>query len=337
MPWLPGGLPAVVALLAATALFPGIARPDQARFLVGESIHVGPAESLERAICIACSIHVEGEVEANTVLLLGTLVNSGTIEGDVVVMGGSLESTGRLNGNSVVLAGSMTLRGDVSQDAIAILGSIHVPDPSVRIGGDSVTVLGQQTGVSPESVAGTVREIGSVQLGRTLLSGTLAVTAILAVALIGVLLALNSAAYLALGGNRLEVIAATYRRNSPLCFLVGLATWFALGGVGLVLAMLLPVSIPMLILLLIIAVVGYCGMTYGIGRDLLPSMNPFVATQLSALVVLMIELLPLAGLLVTFVLCNVAMGAAVTSGFGTDADWLASRSRAPTLDRRQTA
>ncbi len=320
----------VLALLAA-----GTAQADDNRFMIAESIYVGPDETLDRATCVACSIRVDGVVKDTAFLFLGKLVNHGTIEGDAIVIAGSLESEGPVNGNSVVVAGNMNLRGDVRGDAITVLGGIRVSDPAVKIGGDVVTVLGRQSGISADAVGGTIDQIGSNRFGQMVLSGAIVALLVAAIAIFAILLTLNGVAFLILDTKRLKTIANTFTGNSPVCFLVGLGTCFALGVVGLIVAMLLPVSLPILLVYLVVTVVGYCGMTYGIGRNLFAGLRPLSATQAAAAVIIFIQLVPVIGWLVMIVLWNVAIGAAVLSGFGTATDWLTARAEGRALHGRQ--
>ena len=322
---LPARFETALAVAAAALLTASAASADQDRFMIGESIHVGLDETLDNVTCVACSIRVDGEVKEAAVVVLGSLENHGTIERDAVVVWGSLESEGPVNGNSLVVAGDMTLGNDVRGDAIAVLGDIQVATPGVEIGGNVVTVLGRLTGVTADAVGGDIEHIGGERIGRIVLSGAIAALLLTAFGILAVLLPLNGLAFLILGRKRLETIANTFSGNSTVCFLVGLATCFALGVVGMIVAMLLPVSLPVVLLFLVVSVVGFCGMTYGIGRNLFAGLKPLPATLLAGALVILVQLIPVVGWLVMVVLWNVAIGAAVLSGFGTATDWLTTR------------
>ena len=321
----PARFETALAMAAIAALTVGAASADQDRFMIGESIHVGPEETLDSVTCVACSIRIDGEVRKTALVVLGTLKNHGTIEGEAVVVWGSLDSEGPVNGDSVVVAGDMTLRNDVQGDAVAVLGDIQVAAPGVKIGGDVVTVLGQLTGVTADGVGGHIEHIGGDRVGRIVVSGAIAALLCLVFGIFLILLPLNGLAYLILGRKRVETIANTLSGNSPVCFLVGLATCFTLGVVGMIVAMLLPVSLPIVLLFLVVSIVGFCGMTYGIGRNLFAGIKPLPATLLAGAIVIAVQLIPVVGWLVMVVLWNVAIGAAVLSGFGTDTDWLTAR------------
>ena len=327
VPW------SVLVAVAAALLTPVPARAHNHRFMIGESIRVGPDDTLEQATCIFCSIYVEGMVQETAFLVLGRLVNQGTIAGDAVVIGGQLESSGSVRGNTVVVAGNMDLSGEVGGDAIAIVGNSVARGESVRIGGDALTVMGRKEGFTPDKVAGNIEHFGGESIGRLVLSGLIGALVLFAIGTFCVLMAMNVLGYFILGTKRLEVIASTVSGNSPACFVLGLGTCFALTIIGLIVAMLLPVSVPMLLMFFILSAVGYCGMAYGTGRNLFGRFKPVTSAVVGAALIVFVQLLPVVGWLVMVVLWNVAIGAAVMSGFGTSTDWLTARTEGRALRR----
>lgn len=295
------------------------------RLMVGETIRVGPGDSLDAVTCIACSIRVEGTVQDRALLVFGTLENRGTIEGDAIVIAGTLSNEGPIRGDAIVVAGTMELRGNVGRNASAILADIEIGGPEVRIDGDAVTVLGELRGHLPRTVGGSIEHVGGQRVGRLLLSGMLGAALLLLLFSGGTLLAINLLGYFILGSQRLSILAATIANHQATCFLLGLGTCFALLVVGLVVAMLLPGSLPILFMLGVVSAVGYCGVTYGVGRNLYPGLPPVWSTGAASLLVLIVQAIPVVGQLVLLVVWNVAIGAAVLSGFGTAPDWLRIR------------
>lgn len=313
---------AAILLLAARP-----AAADNRRFVVAESVHVGPGETLDTVACLACSIQVDGVVEDSAFLIFGELQNRGTIEGDAIVIAGSLENAGPIGGDATVVAGTMRLREDVSGDAVTVLGNIEVEGPDVNIGGDAVTVIGRLTGSFPSSVGGVIEQVGGDRVGRLALSGMIGAILLLALASVVVLLTLNLLGYFILGTKRLATMADTLVGNAAVCFLLGLGTCFALVVIGLIVAMLLPVSLPIVLLLVLVSVVGYSGLTFGVGRNLFSHLKPLTASLLAALVVIVIQMIPIVGWLALPLIWNIAIGAAVLSGFGTGTNWLTARAQ----------
>ncbi len=323
------GVTVVASLVGA-----GVLGAQGRRIMIGESIHVGPGEAVEEATCVACSIHVEGTVTGDAFVVLGTLENRGALEGDATVIGGTLESSGSVLGKSAVIGGNMRLLSGVGGDAIAILGSIEAASSDASIGGDAVVVLGRQSGISPESVGGSIEHVGGERFGRLVLFGSVIGLVVSVLVIFATLLALNTLAYLILGTRRVQTIATTLSGNPLACLLSGLGTSLVLAVVAVTVAILFPVAVPILAVFLLLSVVGYTGATYRIGRNLFPNRSQVVATQSAAAVVVAIQLLPVVGWLVLLVVWSVAIGAAVLSGFGTSADWLVDRAIGRTRSHR---
>ncbi len=314
-----------LATVAASLVAVGAACSTSHRLMIGESIRVEQDEVLAQVTCIACSIQVDGVVTDTAVLVLGRLAIRGEVRGTATVVGGTLESSGEIGGDSVVIAGNMRLLGSVGGDAIAVLGNIQADAPDLRVDGSVFTVMGRAIGLSPSSVGGTVEQVGEERLGQLVLSGVLIALLILAVVLLALLAGLNIVAYLVLGSERVETIGHSLNGSPAACFLGGLATCFALFVIGLVVAVLLPVSLPIMLVFLAVSVAGYSGLSYSIGRNLLPKWSPFASTVAASAIIIVIQLIPVVGWLVMLVLWNIAIGAAVLSGFGTSKDWLVSR------------
>ncbi len=308
------------ALLAASPL-----QADARRVMVLESIHVAPDEVLEQTTCIGCSIHVEGVVNDSALLLLGRLHNEGEIKGNAVVLGGSVMSSGPIGGSALVVGGTLRLEDDMDGNAVTVMGDLEVGANDVRIGGDAWTVLGQQNGVTSGSVAGSITRLDTPSIGRMLVSGLVGGLLLLGLLALGIVLTLSLLGYVLLGVQRLTVMADACTQTPAACFLVGLGTCFGLTVIGLMMSMLLPVSLPMVLLFPIVSVIGYCGLAFAIGRNLLPSTRPLLATVCGGVLVAAVQLVPIVGWLVLVVLWNVALGAAIMSGFGISSDWLSAK------------
>ena len=308
------------ALLAASPL-----QAASRRVMVLESIHVAPGEVLEQTTCIACSIHVEGVVDDSALLVLGRLRNEGEINGNAVVLGGSVISSGPIGGSAFVVGGTLQLQDDVGGDTVSVMGDLEVSDGNVRIGGDAWTVLGQQHGLTPQSVGGTNVQLGTSQIGRMLISGLVGGLALIMLFALGTVLALILLGHIVLGAERQAVMANACTRSPAGCFLVGLGSCFGLTVLSLMMSMLLPVSLPLVLLFLIISAIGYCGVAFAVGRNLLPRMRPLLASMLAGVLLAAVQLVPIIGWLLLAVMWNVAIGAAIMSGFGSSPDWLKDR------------
>ena len=312
------GLAATLAMLLA----PSPLHADTPSLIFGESIHVGPDDTLGQVYCVACSIYIEGEVDEAAFLVLGRLENRGKIHGEAMVVLGSLESFGEIDGNSTVIAGNMRLHSKVGGDAISALGDIRAVSPDARIEGDAITYMGRQSGLTPSSVAGTIEQVGGNRLGLLALGATASLVVFGALLALAVVLALNVVAYLILGTERVQTLGATLNGNSTMCFLGGLVTCLVMSVIALVVSMLLPVFVPMMVMFVAVSVVGYCGVTYWIGRNVFRRLSAFTATVAATVLLALLQMIPVIGWLVMLVLWTVAIGATVLSGFGTSPTWL---------------
>ena len=102
-------LPFILALLFLAAAAPR-AHADDDRVAIFHSINVGEGEEVQNAVCILCSIHINGAVHQNAVVVLG-----------------SIRSNGQIDQHAVAVLGSISLSQDahVGQNCVAVLGSVR--------------------------------------------------------------------------------------------------------------------------------------------------------------------------------------------------------------------
>src|SRR5690606_16957047 len=132
--------------------------------------------------------------------------------------------------------------------------------------------------------------------------------------------------YLVLGEGRVRVLAETVSQRSGMSFLVGIGVWVAL----LILSALLPTGMFGVpgsetvgtLAFFVIAATGYTGISLWVGRGLLRSVSPLTAALVGALLITVIQLIPIVGWLLWIIFGWMALGAAVLSGFGSSVDWM---------------
>lgn len=305
---------AVLLALVSTLAIPLGARDRDSndRVMVGEDVVVRSNEDLGDVVCIACSIDVLGKVRGDAVAIFGSISVAGEVEGDAVAVMGDSEVAGRVGGDSVtVMGGAKLLPGaEVAQDLVAVLGSVE---------GESEATIGGST----EIVHGPGR----------------AVRSLVAVAIIGALLAVVIVppffawiAGLVLGSQRVEILAETVRQRAGMSFVLGLAVLIA----GAILTAFISFLAPDFIvqpLQFILAATGYAGMSYIVGRKFSSTASVPGAILMGGFAIMLLQVIPILGWLLWFVLFQIAVGAAVLSGFGTSIDWLFARAEVAPMPR----
>ena len=309
------------AVLAASLLAPAAA---SARVMVAENIYVGPDEVVDTVVCIACSVRVDGVVEQEVVVIAGDADIQGRVDGDIVVLAGSLDSAGPVAGDVVVVAGRAKLSADVAGDAVTVAGGLSL-SPGIALDGDAVAVFGSIHGADRAAVAGDVVEVAGESMAPLAVSGLLIALCVflLVVLLIHPLLVMLG--FAVLRERRFRVLADTAAQRGGFSFLFGIGTSFALFVVSIVAALTFPVPLPAFLFFIVLSIVGYCGVSYWVGRGILPNAGVLGAACTGALLITFIQFIPVIGWFVMFAFWNIAIGSAVLSGFGTSVDWLLPR------------
>lgn len=257
---------------------------------IGKTISVAPGESVGDAVCIGCSIHVAGRATGDLVAVGGSVQVDGTVEGDTVAVGGNL----RLGPGSLI-------HGDAT-----VVGGKLQRDPTSRIDGE----------VSNPSI---IANSGSLAL--------ILLAPFVFMLLVGVVLSVLCVAVL--GEQRIETIVDALRRHAGLAFLAGLGV--LVGFVILVSVFhwtgpLSPmISLALFVVLLVLAVVGYAGVSAWVGHGLAPAAGLMGAVIAGAVLVGVLQAIPVLGLFAIVLFGFWALGGAALSGLGTRPEWLAER------------
>ncbi len=102
---------------------PRTAQAQGNRVYFGQDIFVASGQQIHNAICVFCSVQVEGDLTGRVLVLFGSLNVTGRVErGATVVWGNAVvDSQARIGGNTVVLGGNAVYETDES-----ISGSAYV-------------------------------------------------------------------------------------------------------------------------------------------------------------------------------------------------------------------
>ena len=300
---------AVALLLLLGGVLPAQQRQD--RVAVGEQIRIEAGETVGDVLCVLCSVVVKGVVSGDVVAVVGHL----TLDGDV-------------QGDALAITGHTEVRGKVGGDATAIVGDVRLR-PGAQVGGDATAVFGRVSGVKQARVGGDVTSIRSVV--PIVASGVvvLLIACLLAALFIQPLLALLSAAIL--GEKRLAVLAETARRRAGMSFVLGLGVVvasFLLSVISFVIPLWIPgLQFPFSAVIFVLAVVGYAGISFWVGHGMASRAGPLVAVLLGAVLITILQPIPIVGWLAGFIFFMMALGVPLLSGFGTSPDWLTARAR----------
>ncbi len=324
-----------LGLILLTVLSLGFAQPLAAqheRVMVGEDIFVGANESLREVVCIGCSIRVEGYTR-EVVAIGGNIEVAGNAR-EVVAIGGSIEVTGQTRREVVAIGGDVTVSGSVGRELVAVFGSVNLLD-GASVAHDVVSVGGHVRGVDRAKIGGSVQSVQpflpAIRFGFLLLLAIFLIAGLVVQPLLAVL------CHAILGERRVWVLAETTRSRAGLSFLLGLGMVFGsfmlsiFGALNPFLAPLL--SFPFWMLFFVLLVVGYTGISYWVGRSLVSTAGAMAATLLGAVLVTILQLIPVLGWMAFCVFSLMAMGSALLSGFGTATDWLIKRERLDPIPR----
>ncbi len=288
--------PAVLGLILfglclSTPLFAKNKGGDRVQFF--QSIYVEHGEETGDLVCIMCSIHTEG-----------------TTRGDIVAVGGSIDANGQVKGDTVAVGGGLRLGSETSVggDAVAVGGGIW-RDSQAR-------VRGEVTEVSPLGHS----FVGTGMLGLFLLSG---------IGLVPIGIAAALLTYLALGPRRVEVMANALMARAGMAFLIGFGVLIAFVVLIVFSFKMGPaapwVSLAASLLFGLLVIAGYTGVSYWMGRRTSQTASAVGAVLLGALIVGLIEAIPLAGAFAIVLFFLFAAGSAALTGFGSEPDWLERR------------
>ena len=128
-------------LAAALALAATPARADQDAVHFFNDINVTAGNSVHDAVCILCSVHVDGEVKGDLVAILGSIQVNGHADRDAVsILGGiTVGDNASIDRDTVSILGPVRLgeHATIGRDMVTIMGSYHAA-PSAGVGRENV-------------------------------------------------------------------------------------------------------------------------------------------------------------------------------------------------------
>jgi hypothetical protein len=251
-----------------------------------------------------------------------------TRRGDAVCFGCSINVDGTLTGDVVAFGGSVRVRGKITGDVVAFGGSIHA-EPGGEIGGDTVAFGGSVDHAPGSTIRGRIEERNG---GRHMNIGAAGLGVFLSVIFVPILICGIVAAMLtfAIAGERRIAIVANTIRSHPAGTLLGgvivfVAFWFIVIALHFPVPGLGFVRFGLMLVLLLLMLVGYTGLSLVFGSHIAGSWGAFAQMLIGALIIAFIQIIPFAGWVAGMAFTAFAVGAAALSGFGTSTEWFLNR------------
>ena len=253
-----------------------------------------------------------------------------TMHGDAVCFGCSVNVDGTLTGDVVAFGGSVNVRGRISGDVVTFGGSVHA-EPGAELGGDTVALGGTVHRADGATIRGKVQQS---RLGARVVGAGLGV--FLSLIFVPLLFCGIIAAMLAFaiaGEGRVRIVANTISAHPAAVLLGGVVVFVGLWFI--LLAMHLPVPgfgivrLALMLILLLLMVLGYTGLSLVFGSRMATSWRPFAQMLIGALVIAVVQLVPFVGWVAGMAFCAAAVGAAALSGMGTSTEWFLQRGTRP--------
>ena len=250
----------------------------------------------------------------STHMLRNVVIDAGEQAGDVTCIGCSVRVRGAFRGDIVTIGGGIEIEGTITGDAVAVGGSIRVR-PGARVEGDALAIGGIVRRDADAAVSGNM-----VSVPWFYLPGQRQIYLRGALSLAGSHLALFLLFYVVLRRRRAENMAAKF---------AGRPVWSFVLGLGIVAGVTLlfwaseylgrwedVADYAIAALLGATYAAGSVGLSYWLGRKLLPNIGPFWAALAGSIVIFLVELVPVAGFVWSSVVFTCSAGVAVWSAFG---------------------
>lgn len=294
-----------ILLVAVLLLVPCLFAQDDGKDVtqVGRKLVVEEGEIVRDAICIGCPIDVHGTVERDAVSIGSTLTvySNGFVRRDAATAGGD-----------IVLQQGAT----VDRDAVAVGGHVR-NDPASHVGREIIS-------------RPYIRGFGLYGIAGLL------VIFLVPFSIFNIVMALIACAIM--GRQRVEVEVTTLRMQPLMAILGGMAALVGAVILCFICSLMGPTAAVIIMsvvgaILFVLMVAGYAGVSSWLGHGL--SLRGTVAALvLGAVIISVLQLIPIFGVALFVVFVLLAIGSAGVSGFGTTTDWLSRGSTPPAQGSR---
>jgi hypothetical protein len=257
-----------------------------------------------------------------------TVETDETVNGDVVCIGCPITVLGHVTGDAVSIGSSIRAEGSVDGDAVAVGGSIQL-GPTAHIGKDVTTIGGTLQRDPAASVGGEVESVGPgfgghgiAALGAMVFFGSL-------LFLLPFCVVLTLLCYAIAGQRRIDSVAIALRTRTGYTILAGILSVVAAIVLTILFSHLRPISGLLIFLvwlgLFLASILGFTGLSAWIGRRISATAGPLAIILIGAIVVALLQAIPIFGCFIGIVFILFALGGAIATGYGTSPNWLEQR------------
>lgn len=276
-------LPILLVLLAIPFVSLAHAQEEVSFF---RDIYIEQNTVADEAVCIACSIFVEGELHGDAIAVAGDIELSGSIAGDAITVGGGIltHSGAKLEGEAIAVGGPANIAPGTVEREIEEIPYFFLP--------------GQRSFY----LIGTLVFIG-VNLSLLMLTGL-----ILRSRLKKLAAPIKRRPFVTLAAGLALIILFGWLEDSV-----------SSSEFGEVIAALMGVLFCLSLL------VGYSAVSWSIGSLILPGRGLRAVLFAGATATTLLLMVPLFGLVPLIIIPILSIGCLLMSGLGTDSDWFVAR------------
>lgn len=289
-------------------------------------------------LCLTLAAVVPTAARERVSALRPIVVEAQDVSEDVVCFSCSVVVRGAVHGDIVTFGGEITLVGSVTGDVVAIGGGIRLA-PTAHVGGDAVASGGHIEANSAAKINGDKTSIVWFLWPGQLLprwQGAVVFTACYAL----IMLVFGAI----LRRVPLEKFSAAFSRHALGTFLIGIVTLSLVTGLLFLSGKLghwgNTVALILLALIFVLVAIGITTIAYWLGKTFLFQSSTAGALATGALLLVVLQLIPLVGTFLAFLLFVFAVGSSVLSGSRTrwpssEPTTLSSRTRSPGFGERR--
>lgn len=233
----------------------------------------------------------------------------------------------------VAIQGNINVKGTTAGDVVAVLGSVHL-FPTAKVGGDVVSIGGTVTRNEGAKVGGKITEIVVSKEGANMMTACAPMIGIIGIGGFLVLKVLMLIGFFALAAvlvsfktNQLGVISSIIEKKWLKTLLWGILGYILICPIAMLLAITI-VGIPLILIEAVLVslglIMGFLAASQLIGKKFTKAIRkpnqPMLTEVIYGIVLLfLIELVPVIGPLVKWVVVTMGFGSAIITKLGTKA------------------